>query len=541
MFLPLTPIRCLLWAAEEYGSKVGVVDRERRLTYRELLNRSLRLANALPSVGVTPGECAATLSFNCHQLLEAYYGVPMARAVLLSLNVRLSAEEQIYILGHSGAKVVLFDPELLPVAEQIHAAMPGLQWIALEAHASLPGWVRPQYYDDWLAAATPEPVDFTTFDELSTAELFYTSGSTGRPKGVMLSHRTLYLHCFSTLVGTYRSGVREPADQAVEMHTIPLFHANGWGRAHTVTFTGGRHIMIKRFDPAAVCKLIEQESVTTFSMVPTMAAALLHFPETDKYDLSSLREIMLGGAASSPMLVGQLEKKFRCHCFAGYGLTETSPVATTAQIKDTVGKTSEEERIRRQAMTGYCFSGVEARVVAPDGSDVPKDFSSIGEILFRGDIVMDGYWKDPEATAQAIKNNWLRTGDVAIWDEHNYLLIVDRQKDIIVSGGENISSLEIEKVIVTHPAVYETAVVAVPDDNWGEVAKAFVVLKPGASATEREIQELVRQHLATFKVPKSVEFRGQLPKGATGKILKRALRDPYWEGMEKHVQGSGTW
>ena len=540
MFLPLTPIRCLLWAAEQYGSKVGVVDRERRLTYRELLDRSLRLADALPSVGVTAGECAATLSFNCHHLLEAYYGVPMARAILLSLNVRLSAEEQIYILGHSGAKAVLFDPELLPVAEQIHAALPGLQWIALEPHPNLPGWVRPQVYDDWLAAAKPELVDFTTFDELSTAELFYTSGSTGRPKGVMLSHRTLYMHCLSTLIGGYRAGTREPADQAVEMHTIPLFHANGWGRAHTVTFTGGRHIMIKRFDPAAVCKLIEQERVTSFSMVPTMAAALLHFSEIDQYDLSSLREIMLGGAAASPTLVGQLERKIGCPCFAGYGLTETSPVATTAHIKDTLGKISEEERIRRQASTGYCFSGVEVRVVDAGGSDVPKDSLSIGEILFRGDIVMDGYWKDPEATAQAIQDNWLHTGDVAVWDEHNYLLIVDRQKDIIVSGGENISSLEIEKVIVTHPAVYETAVVAVPDDKWGEVPKAFVVLKPGAAATGEEIRDLVRQHLATFKVPKTVEFRDQLPKGATGKILKRALRDPYWEGMEKHVQGSGT-
>ncbi len=540
MFLPLTPIRCVLWAAEQYGSKVGVVDRERRLTYREVLDRSLRLANALLAIGVGPGEVVATLSFNCHQLLEAYYGVPMARAILLSLNVRLSAEEQIYILGHAGARAVLFDPELLPVAEQIHAALPGLQWIALEPHANLPGWVCPQVYDDWLTAAKPEAVDFTTFDELSTAELFYTSGSTGRPKGVMLSHRTLYMHCLSTLLGTYRVGGREPADQAIEMHTIPLFHANGWGRAHTVTFTGGRHIMIKRFDPAAVCKLIEQERVTTFSMVPTMAAALLQCPETDKYDLSSLREIMLGGAAASPTLVGQLEKKLGCNTFAGYGLTETSPVATTAHIKDTVGEISTEERIRRQATTGYCFSGVEARVVTPDGKDVPKDFSSMGEILFRGDIVMDGYWKDPQATAQALKNNWLHTGDVAVWDEYNYLLIVDRQKDVIVSGGENISSLEIEKVIVTHPAVYETAVVAVPDDKWGEVPKAFVVLKPGAGATEEEIRGLVRQHLAAFKVPKTVAFLDQLPKGTTGKILKRALRDPYWEGMEKHVQGSGT-
>ena len=540
MFLPLTPIRCLLWAAQEYGAKVGVVDRARRLTYNEVLDRSLRQADALRSSGIVAGDRVATLSFNCHQLLEAYYGVPMARAILLSLNVRLSPEEQIYILEHSGAKLVLFDPALLPLAEAIHKALPGLQWVALEPHANLPAWVQPRSYENWLAAASPQPVDFTSYDENAIAELFYTSGSTGRPKGVMLSHRTLYLHCLSTLLGTYRAGHREAADQAIELHTIPLFHANGWGRAHTVTFTGGRHVMIQRFDPATVCDLIQREKVTTFAAVPTMATALIHFADLGQYDLSSLREVMLGGAASSPTLVRDLEKKLGCPAFAGYGLTETSPVATTAHIKETLGEISEEERIRRKAMTGYCFSGTEVRVVDAGGKDVPKDSSTIGEILFRSDIVMDGYWNDPEATAQAIQHNWLRTGDVAVWDEYNYVLIVDRQKDVIITGGENISSLEIEKVIISHPAVYEAAVVAVPDEKWGETPKAFVVLKPGASATEREIQDLVREHLASFKVPKSVEFRSELPKGSTGKILKRALRDPYWEGMKKHVHGGGS-
>ena len=540
MFLPLTPIRCLLWAAHEYGAKVGVVDGARRLTYRELLDRSLRLASALRAIGIEPGDRVATLSFNCHQLLEAYYGVPMARAVLLSLNVRLSPEEQIYILGHSGSKAVLFDPQLLPLAQEIHAKLPSLRWISLESPDSLPPWVDSQPYEQHLSAASPEPVDFTTFDERATAELFYTSGSTGQPKGVMLSHRTLYLHCLYTLIGTYRAGHREAADQAIELHTIPLFHANGWGRAHTVTFSGGRHVMIKRFDPAAVCELIQHERVTSFAVVPTMATLLTHFPEIGGYDLSSLREVMIGGAASSPTLVRDLEKKLGCPCFAGYGLTETSPVATVAHIKETVGPIPEEERVRRQAMTGVCFSGVEARVIGADGKAVPKDMSTMGEVLFRSDIVMDGYWNDPEASGLAIKDNWLHTGDVAVWDEHNYLLIVDRQKDVIISGGENISSLEIEKVIASHPAVYETAVVAVPDEQWGETPKAFVVLKPNAAATQEEIQDFVRQHLAAFKIPKTVEFRTALPKGATGKILKRALRDPYWEGKDKRVQGSGS-
>ena len=544
MILPLTPIRCLLWAADEYGAKVGVVDGDERFTYSHVLDRSLRLASALRGLGLDEGDRVATLSFNCHPLLEAYYGVPMARMVLLSLNVRLSPEEQAYILQHSGSRAVIYDPEFLPLVEQLRGELPDLQWISLDARDDLPDWTHPQTYEELLAAADPEPVDFTTYDESAIAELFYTSGSTGRPKGVMLSHRTVYMHALSTIIGTYRRGGRQASDQQVALHTIPLFHANGWGLAHTITLTGGRHVMLRRFDPQLVCEWIEREHVTQFSMVPTMANALIHFDGLERYDLSSLEDVMIGGAASSPLLIRELEQALGCTCIAGYGLTETGPVAMIANLKGTLGEISDDERTRRQAMTGYCFSGVETRVAAPDGTAVPKDLATMGEILFRGDIMMDGYWNEPEATAAVLDDHWLHTGDVAVWDEHNYLLIVDRQKDVIISGGENISSLEIEKVIAAHPAVYETAVVAVPDDKWGEVPKAFIVLKPGVlkpgqTLTEAELQTHVRGHLAGFKVPKSVEIRNELPKGATGKILKRALRDPYWEGMEKHVHGSG--
>ena len=539
MILPLTPIRCLLWAADEYGAKIGVVDGDKRFTYSLALDRSLRLASALRGLGLDEGDRVATLSFNCHPLLEAYYGVPMARMVLLSLNVRLSPEEQAYILQHSGSRAVIFDPEFLPLVEQLRGELPDLQWISLDARDDLPDWTHPQTYEELLAAADPEPVDFTTYDESAIAELFYTSGSTGRPKGVMLSHRTVYMHALSTIIGTYRRGGRQASDQQVALHTIPLFHANGWGLAHTITLTGGRHVMLHRFDPQLVCEWIEREHVTQFYMVPTMANALIHFDGLERHDLSSLEDVMIGGAASSPLLIRELEQALGCTCIAGYGLTETGPVAMIANLKGTLGEISDDERTRRQAMTGYCFSGVETRVAAPDGTAVPKDLATMGEILFRGDIMMDGYWNEPEATAAVLDDHWLHTGDVAVWDEHNYLLIVDRQKDVIISGGENISSLEIEKVIAAHPAVYETAVVAVPDDKWGEVAKAFIVLKPGQTLTEAELQTHVREHLAGFKVPKSVEIRDELPKGATGKILKRALRDPYWEGMEKHVHGSG--
>jgi len=538
--VPLTPIRFLLRAASEYGGKVGVVDGEKRFTYAQVWDRAARLASALQEAGAAGGDRVATLSFNCHQLIEAYYGVPMARAILLSLNVRLTAEEQAYILEHSGSKIVLFDPEFLPVAEELHRRLPELKWISLSKADGLPGWVHPQTYDEVLEAASPLPADYTTYDEEAIAELFYTSGSTGRPKGVMLSHRTLYLHALYVILGFLRQGGRGDADRAVVLHSIPLFHANGWGQAHTHTFMGGRHVMLKRFEPAEVCRLIEKEGVTMFGMVPTMATSLVNFPELGSYDLSSLEEIMLGGAASSPALVREVEHKLGCPCYVGYGLTETSPVGTLAHLKSTLPEMTEEERIRRQAMTGYAHPGAEVRVAGPSGAGVPRDMQTMGEILFRGDLVMDGYWNDPDATAQVIEDNWLHTGDMAVWDEHGYLLIVDRKKDVIISGGENISSIEIEKVIAAHPAVYECAVVGVPHEQWGEVPRAFVVLKPGEQTSQEEIQNHVREHLAGFKVPKSVEFLDELPKGSTGKILKRALRNPYWEGMDKRVHGTGA-
>jgi fatty-acyl-CoA synthase len=304
-----------------------------------------------------------------------------------------------------------------------------------------------------------------------------------------------------------------------------------------VTLAGGRHVMVKRFDPQTVCELIQREGITSINMVPTMANALIHFPGLGQYDLSSLQEVNLGGAASSPALVKAVEEKLGCPAFVGYGLTESGPVATSAQIKDSLQGCGDEERIRRQAMTGYALPGVDLRVVDADGRDVPKDMQTIGEILIRGDLVMDGYWNEPEATATAVENNWLHTGDMAVWDDLNYALIVDRKKDIIISGGENISSIEIEKVLAAHPAVYEAAVFGVPDEKWGEAPTAAVVPKPGVSVTEEELRGHVREHLAAFKVPRSIVFRDELPKGSTGKILKRVLREPYWAGMEKKVQG----
>jgi fatty-acyl-CoA synthase len=271
-----------------------------------------------------------------------------------------------------------------------------------------------------------------------------------------------------------------------------------------------------------------------------MAATLIQYPDINKYDLSSLEEVMLGGAASSPALVRALEKALGCRVFGGYGLTESGPVSTTAHIKSTIVVDDEDARIRRQAMTGFALPGTEVRVVDDSGVDAPPGLDAIGEVLIRSDSVMDGYWNDPEATAQAMEGSWLRTGDMACWDADRYLLIVDRKKDIIISGGENISSLEIEKVIAEHPAVYECAVIGVPDERWGETPKAIVTLKAGQTATEDELRAHVRAHLAGFKVPSSVELRAELPKGSTGKILKRKLREAYWHGLDKRVHGAGV-
>jgi acyl-CoA synthetase (AMP-forming)/AMP-acid ligase II len=317
----------------------------------------------------------------------------------------------------------------------------------------------------------------------------------------------------------------------VELHTIPLFHANGWGAAHLVTFLGARHVIIHRFDPRDVFRLIEQEKVTSMSLVPPMAVAIVNCPDIGKYDLSSLQRINVGGAASSPTLIRQLEEKLGCLCHAGYGLTETSPVLTISPPKDDL-EYEGERRYELQARTGFPIPGVELRVVGAGGRDVPRDGQSIGEIWARSDGVMAGYWNDPESTAKVLEGGWFHTGDMATIDENGYVLIMDRKKDMILSGGENISSLEVEKVLAAHPDVYESAVIPVPHPKWGEVPKAIVVLKPDSPTAEADLIEFCRARLAHYKCPKSVEFVTSLPKTGTGKFLKRELRKKYWPTRE---------
>jgi acyl-CoA synthetase (AMP-forming)/AMP-acid ligase II len=518
MELTLTPVRFKERAKTLFAKKIGIVDGDLRLTYAEYGERCDRLSNALTALGVKRGDRVAWLGYNSHELLEAYYGVVQMGAVLLPLNIRLTPQELAFILNDSETTALFYNADLKPLVEVLRGQSPTVKhYIEIEGN-----------YEAMLEAAG---ADFTPPDinDDDLAELFYTSGTTANPKGVMMTHRNLYLHAMQVIGGL---GVKE---SIVQLHTIPLFHVNGWGTPHTLTCMGARHVMTRRFDPTEVFELIQRERVTNFAMVPTMATALIHHPTVKDYDLSSLDYVAIGGAAAAPELMRDVERVLGCGCYGGYGLTETTPVLTQAFIKDSLTELPDEERWRRQAMAGYPMPGVEIRIVDENDKPLPHDGHSVGEVIVRSDNVMHGYWKQPEDTAYVMRGGWFHTGDMAIMDEEGYLLIVDRKKDIIISGGENISSIEVEKAIYAHAAVFECAVIPVPDDRWGEVPKALVVLKPGHGATEQELFEHCRGKLPGFKIPKSIEFYEALPKGGTGKILKKELREKYWSGYEKRV------
>ena len=525
MNIPLTPLRFLRYAEQQYPSRTAIVCNQARFTYAQFADRVGRLAGALRQAGVQAGDRVAFLGTNCHRLLEAYYGVPEAGAVLLPLNIRLAPEELAYILNDSGASILFVEKQFLGLVESFRKNLRTVKmFVQLDGSPELP-WLAPRNYDALLAAATLHRADIRSIDENSLAELFYTSGTSANPKGVMLTHRNIYLHALNVCMGF------QIENGAVELHTIPLFHANGWGVAHFLTLLGGKHVMIQRFETKEVFRLIETEKVHSCSLVPIMATALVNCPERHNYDLSSLRRIVIGGAASSPTLVREVEEQLGCECFSGYGLTETCPSLTISPMKTGLGWEG-EQRYAGQAMTGYAFPGTEVRVVDADDRDVPRDGKAIGEIIARSDGVMEGYWRQPEASAEALRGGWFHTGDMATFNEEGYLLIVDRKKDIIVSGGENISSLELEKAILAHPAVLEAGVIPVPDEKWGEVPKALVVLKPNASVSESELIEFCRSRLSHYKCPRSVEFVDGLPKTGTGKILKKDLRKKYWQGKD---------
>jgi len=529
MFVPLTPLRFLHRAIDLFGNKTGVVSGAQEFSYRQFGGRCEQLAGGLAALGVRPGDRVAYLSFNTHQLLEGYYGVIQAKAIVMPLNVRLSPPELVNILNHSGARVLIFENDFMAVVDHLRKNCPAIERYVTTDEKTPAADLQ---YEEVLSMGKEERADVFSFDEMAPAELFYTSGSTGTPKGVVLTHRTLYLH------GMDVATLYKDSDSMVDLHTIPLFHANGWGRPQASTMLGIRQVMVRRFEPAGVFELIRRHRATHMSLVPTMANALLNFPGLSQADTSSLRQVMIGGAAAAPELIERIEKAFGCEAVCGYGLTETSPVLTTSRPKGTFAYADDADRRRRQAMAGWPVPGVEVRVVDAEMRDVARDMTAIGEVIARGDHIMAGYFQEPEQTAAVMAGGWFHTGDMAVWDEEGYIHIVDRKKEIIISGGENISSIEVEKAIFAHESVLECAVVAAPDEKWGEVPAAIIVVKPGHTLGQDELLAFLERRLGKFKLPRVVRFVEEaLPKTGTGKIRKNILKEQFWAGKEKRVQG----
>ena len=496
MELPLTPLDFLARARALFPRRVGVVDGDHRFTYAQFGARCDRLAHALRrDLGVAPGDRVAWLGGNTHELLEAYFGVLLAGGVLVPLNIRLAAAELADVVDDCAPVVLFRHPDHADPGHPVRQVVLGDEHEALLA-------AQPD-------AAPPRP----PVDERDPAEIFYTSGTTGTPKGAVLSHRSLYLHAVHSALTNGITG------DDVVLHTIPLFHVNGWGTPHYVTALGGVHVMLPRFDPGEVLRLVASEHVTRLFLVPAMATALLEHPDLDRRAYPSLRQISVGGAPLGPELLGELEARLGCPCICGYGMTESSPTLTRA-----LDKPGEPSDPARRATTGLPILGVELSVVDHDGDEVAHDGETRGEVRARSNHVMTGYWNDPGATAEVLRDGWLHTGDVATVDPDGYLTIVDRSKDVIISGGENVSSVEVEKALTAHPAVLEAAVVGVPDERWGEVPRAFVVLRAGRAAAPDDLRAFVRARLAHFKAPRDVVVVDDLPKSGTGKVRKDHLR-----------------
>ena len=528
MHVPITPLEFRRRAESLFGGKVGVIDGQKRFTYAEFGDRSRRLAAALQTLGANAGRVVSFLTYNTHHLLEAYYGCLQAGAVLNPVNIRLRPQQIASILNHAECRALFFHVDFTPLVEAMRGELG-----TVTAFVALEGDPRPTLpfrdYEALLGAAAPIRND-PVVDEDSVAELFYTSGTTGSPKGVMLTHRTLYLHALYSMISARTN------DATVYLHVVPMFHVNGWGAPHTVTAAGGTHVLLRKFDPSEILRLIQKERVTDLRAVPAIFNALVNYPDIGRYDLSSLREAIVGGSPVSVALIRTMRERLGCEVFAGYGLTETCPVLTTARPRVHLRHEPPERQLERRAHAGYAIPGVQIRVVDEHGQDVPADGKAMGEIITRSNVVMEGYFRDSQGTADAIRDGWLYTGDLATIDAEGDLNIVDRRKDIIISGGENISSVQVEDTLQGHPAVYECAVIAVPDETWGEVPKALVVLKPGCVATEQELLEFCRERLSHFQAPKSVEFADALPKGGTGKILKAELRQKYWRAEGQRVR-----
>jgi acyl-CoA synthetase (AMP-forming)/AMP-acid ligase II len=508
-------------AVRLFSEKEAILCGKDRFTYGAMADRVYRLANGLRRIGVGRDGKVAVLHPNCHVFMEAYYSAAMIGAALVPINVRLSSGEVAYILNDSESQILIASPEFRQTVDQVREGVEAISEILFSGEEGS--------YEDFLANASAASPPIVPMDHTTLAQIYYTSGTTGRPKGVMLSHGNVAAHALGTIAELHLT------DSDVWIHVAPMFHlADAWA-TWAVTWVGGTHVLIPHFEAKTVLEMIERERVTLTNMIPTMLNLLVNEPQVNRYDFSSLRVLLSGGAPIAPEVVKRVVETFKCDYVQTYGMTETCPYLTMSILKDHLKRLSDEDQLRYKSRTGREFIGVELKVVRKDGTEVRADDQEVGEIIVRGDIVTRGYWKRPDETKDAIQDGWLHTGDMAVIDSEGYVNIVDRKKDMILTGGENVYSTEIEYVIYKHPAVLETAVVGVPDETWGEAVKALVVLRAGQAVTEHEIIDFCRENLAHYKCPKSIEFVAALPKTGSGKIHKKRIRDVYWEGYEKKV------
>ena len=511
---PLTPLEFMRRTRSLYPDREAVIDGATRYTYEQFFERCDRWSAALQRLGVTKGDRVAYISPNTHQNLESFYGAPQIGAVLVPINFRLTPAEIEYVLKHSGAKVVCAHSDYLEAIETIRHSCPAAeQCIALEGEH--PGW---QSYEALLDAesASFERPDITERDLLT---INYTSGTTSRPKGVMITHRNAYMN----MVGTLLHHPMTCADRY--LWTLPMFHANGWTFVWIVTAVGGTHVCLRQMDPTKAFELVRDESITMLCAAPTVLIALANAPADQRGDVPPGVRVMTAGAPPAAATIQRVEGDFGWELIQAYGLTETAPFITVCEPRPEHETLSAEDRATIKARQGVeLITSGELRVVDEDENQVPRDGQTLGEIIIRGNVVMEGYYDDPEATAEAMRGGWFHTGDAAVVHPDGYAEIRDRFKDVIISGGENISSVEVEGIMMRHPAVQEIAVVGIPDEKWGETPNAFVVLKDGASVTEAELVAFARDQMAHFKAPRKFEFIERLPKTATGKIQKYVLR-----------------
>ena len=505
-------------AAGQYPDNEAVVCEDLRLDYHALHNRSVRLAVFLQSEGIKKGDVVSLLHCNCHRFVELYFACSFCGAIINSINTRLSATEVAEIMKQSETKLLFASRQFINLFQELPVAMNRI--IITDYDSNI---LRDySYYEDCIDrkfANNLEPVDI---DEEDVAHLYFTSGTTGVPKGVMLTHKNVTIHSLNAISEFNLS------EGDVWLHAAPMFHlADAWA-TFAITAVGGRHIISKAFMPDSVLRLIENERVTVSNMIPTMLNMLVN-EETGGVDLSSFRLVLSGGAPISPKLVRTIIEKFGCDYIQTYGMTETSPYLTISRLNEHLKQLPFDQQLEYISRTGRAFLGVSLNVVREDGTEVSNDDIEIGEIIVKGDSVFKGYWKNPQETARVFKDGWFYTGDLATVNTEGYINIVDRKADVIITGGENVYSVEVEFAIYEHPAVLEAAVFGLPDEKWGEAVHAVIALKPGATATENDIKEFARNRIASFKVPKAISFIDTIPKTGSGKTSKSRLKEMYNE------------